>query len=151
MTQINLSKCAAALLLTASVLIGGCSSNPVAKGIVDGNLADCPSSPNCITSNASDADKQYDAFRYQGSPVQAKNKLLNVLKEFSNTNLITVDENYIHAEFTTSIMRFVDDGEFLLEDGAIQVRSASRTGYSDFGKNRSRMDDIKQAFEPCCN
>ena len=33
----------------------------------------------------------------------------------------------------------------------IQMRSASRVGYSDFGKNRARLQEIRSAFEPCCN
>ncbi|MFZ5601181.1 MAG: DUF1499 domain-containing protein [Pseudomonadota bacterium] len=31
------------------------------------------------------------------------------------------------------------------------MRSASRVGYSDFGKNRARLQEIRSAFEPCCN
>lgn len=43
---------------------------------------------------------------------------------------------------------FVDDSEFLLdrERQAIQVRSASRLGYSDLEKNRSRMEEIREQF-----
>jgi uncharacterized protein (DUF1499 family) len=43
---------------------------------------------------------------------------------------------------------FVDDGEFLLDRtrNAIQVRSASRLGYSDLGKNRKRMEEIRVQY-----
>jgi len=43
---------------------------------------------------------------------------------------------------------FVDDGEFLLDrvGRVISVRSASRLGYSDPGKNRSRMEEIRSQF-----
>ena len=43
---------------------------------------------------------------------------------------------------------FVDDSEFLLdrERLVIQVRSASRLGYSDLGKNRSRIEEIREQF-----
>jgi uncharacterized protein (DUF1499 family) len=46
-------------------------------------------------------------------------------------------------------MLFVDDAEFLLDRtrSVIQVRSASRLGYSDLGKNRSRMEDIRRQFD----
>ncbi len=52
----------------------------------------------------------------------------------------------MRVEFHTLL--FVDDGEFLLaaEQGLIQVRSASRMGYSDLGKNRRRLEEIRQQF-----
>ena len=43
----------------------------------------------------------------------------------------------------------VDDVEFSLDAGAglINVRSASRVGYSDFGVNRKRVERIRAAFD----
>jgi uncharacterized protein (DUF1499 family) len=42
----------------------------------------------------------------------------------------------------------VNDGEFLLdrERQVIQVRSASRPGYSDLSKNRCRLEGIRKQF-----
>jgi Protein of unknown function (DUF1499) len=47
---------------------------------------------------------------------------------------------YLRVEFHTTL--FVDDGEFLFDKGhfVIPVRSASRLGYFDLGKNRSRIE-----------
>jgi uncharacterized protein (DUF1499 family) len=47
------------------------------------------------------------------------------------------------------LLRFVDDVEFLFDDEAktIHFRSASRTGRSDFGVNRRRMEDIRKLIE----
>ena len=59
--------------------------------------------------------------------------------------------NYLQVEFSTKVMGFVDDAEFLVQGDNIQMRSASRVGYSDFGKNRERLQEIRSAFEPCCN
>jgi uncharacterized protein (DUF1499 family) len=61
----------------------------------------------------------------------------------------TVQERYIHAEFTSFLFRFVDDVEFLLDDGSktIHVRSASRVGYSDLGVNRRRVEAIRSRFD----
>jgi uncharacterized protein (DUF1499 family) len=57
-------------------------------------------------------------------------------------------DNYLHAEFTSLIFRFVDDVEFLIDapNGVIQVRSASRKGYSDMGVNRRRVEEIRKQF-----
>ena len=57
-------------------------------------------------------------------------------------------ENYIYAEFTTAIMRYVDDVEFYFPDEkVIHIRSASRIGYSDMGLNRKRIEKIRQLFK----
>ncbi len=60
-----------------------------------------------------------------------------------------VQENYIRVEFTSLIFRFVDDVEFYFptaenEKMIIHIRSASRIGYSDFGANRKRIEQIRK-------
>jgi len=57
--------------------------------------------------------------------------------------------SYLHAEARSRVFRFVDDVEFVLDPGArvIQVRSASRVGYSDFGVNRRRVERLGKAFD----
>lgn len=54
----------------------------------------------------------------------------------------------MHVEATTWIFRFVDDLEFLYQPtkGVIQLRSASRIGYSDLGKNRRRLEGLRDAL-----
>lgn len=150
MTQINLFKTTTLLVLTSAMWLGGCSSFTVARGAYKDQLAPCPSSPNCVSSVADEKEDQYPVIRFTGTQEQAKAKLLSVLNEYPRCTITQDKDNYLRTEFTTAVFRFTDDAEFLILDGKIQVRSASRVGYSDFGKNRSRMDDIKEAFEPCC-
>ncbi len=61
------------------------------------------------------------------------------------TKLVEEDESYLHYEFTSLLLRFVDDVEFLFDDESktIHFRSASRTGYGDLGVNRKRMEEIR--------
>jgi uncharacterized protein (DUF1499 family) len=63
--------------------------------------------------------------------------------------VITDTGDYIHAEFTSRLFRFVDDVEFSFDDTnkLINFRSASRKGYSDLGVNRKRMEEIRKRFE----
>ena len=150
MTQINFLRASACFVLCTSIFLGGCGSNPVAQGVTNNQLADCPSSPNCISSTADDEDQHYPALPYQGTQEQAKNKLIEILHTYPGAEISKNNDNYVHAEFTTAIMRFTDDAEFLILEDGIQVRSASRVGYSDLGKNRSRMEEIRESFEPCC-
>jgi uncharacterized protein (DUF1499 family) len=59
--------------------------------------------------------------------------------------LVEEDEAYLHYEFTSLVLRFVDDVEFLFDDESktIHFRSASRTGYGDLGVNRKRMEQVR--------
>jgi len=61
------------------------------------------------------------------------------------TKLVQEDESFLHYEFTSLLLRFVDDVEFLFDDEAkaIHFRSASRTGYGDLGVNRARMEQVR--------
>lgn len=72
--------------------------------------------------------------------------MIQLLKERSDTVIIEQTDSYLRVELRTIL--FADDGEFLLdrERKVIKVRSASRRGYSDLGKNRRRMEEIRRAF-----
>jgi len=61
------------------------------------------------------------------------------------TKLVEEDESYLHYEFSSLLLRFVDDVEFLFDDETktIHFRSASRTGYGDLGVNRQRMEQVR--------
>jgi uncharacterized protein (DUF1499 family) len=61
---------------------------------------------------------------------------------------VTQRDGYLHVEFTSATMGFVDDVEFVLDAPArtIHVRSSSRLGYRDFGVNRERVEKIRSAF-----
>ena len=63
--------------------------------------------------------------------------------------IITQNENYLYAEFTSAMMRFVDDVEFLYDPGqqVVQIRSASSLGKSDLGVNRKRIEFIRSALK----
>ena len=112
-------------------------------------LTPCPKSPNCVSSLAEDKEHIIAPIPYSGENAVTQHKLLEVLNSFKRTRVVRIEENYIHAEFVSSVFRFVDDVEFYLDDAVkvIQVKSASRTGYSDFGVNRRRVETIRKKFE----
>lgn len=61
--------------------------------------------------------------------------------------IVTESDNYLHIECKSAIIGFVDDLEFYFSKGKdIQVRSASRLGYSDFGVNRKRVEKLRELF-----
>lgn len=65
------------------------------------------------------------------------------------SQIITDQENYLYVQFTTCVMRFVDDAEFWFDpqSNVVQVRSASRLGKSDLGVNRQRIEWIRKQLE----
>jgi len=108
-------------------------------------LRPCPSSPNCVCTEAQDEGHAIAPFRYRKSRAEAKEALKAVLNSLSRVVLVEEDEAYLHYEFTSLLFRFVDDVEFLFDEGTktIHFRSASRTGYGDFGVNRRRMEELR--------
>ena len=108
-------------------------------------LSPCPSSPNCVSTQAQDAGHAIAPFRYRKSRAEAKEALKVVLNGLSRTRLVEEDESYLHYEFTSLLLRFVDDVEFLFDEESktIHFRSASRTGYGDLGVNRTRMEQVR--------
>ena len=135
------------LMLVA--LLSACSggSPRVNFALAEGRLEPCPSSPNCVSSLARVESQRVDALRYDGDGTPAQARLLRVLNEMARVSVISADASYVHAEFRSALFGFVDDVEFHFDPpGAIQVRSASRVGYSDFGVNRSRVTAIRDRF-----
>ena len=108
-------------------------------------LPPCPASPNCVSTQATDEGHAIAPFRYTKPRAEAKEALKAVINSLSRTRLIEEDESYLHYEFISLLLRFVDDVEFLFDDDTktIHFRSASRTGYSDLGVNRRRMEEVR--------
>jgi uncharacterized protein (DUF1499 family) len=119
-------------------------------GIVEGRLAPCPNKPNCVSSQAAASDQRHyiEALSYRGEPAQARARLEQVIAGLKRARVVVREDHYWRAEFKSALWRFVDDVEFLFDDNArrIDIRSAARVGYSDFGVNRRRMEEIRRRF-----
>ncbi len=115
-------------------------------GLAEGKLRRCPSSPNCVCSEGESDEHAIDPLTFTGSADEAWSRLITLLEATPHARLITHDGHYLHAEFVTPWMRFVDDVEFRLTPEVIHVRSASRVGRSDLGANRSRIEKLRQGF-----
>jgi uncharacterized protein (DUF1499 family) len=137
----------AIFLLT--IMTFGCSATrPAHIGIVDGKLSPCPYSPNCVSSQSKDEKHFIEPFRYEGTKQQTMDRIISVLQGAKRCRIVTIRDNYIHAEFTSAFFRFVDDVEFYIESEAkiVHIRSASRIGNSDFGVNRKRLEKLRSLF-----
>ncbi len=130
-------------LLLGLVSAAACA-RPSADFIARGQLAPCPSSPNCVSSLASDEGHRIAPLAIPGDAAAQMAALLAVVGDMPRTEIQAQTDNYLWVVFTSRLLRFRDDVEFLLGPGdAVQVRSASRLGYSDLGVNRKRVETIR--------
>ncbi len=111
-------------------------------------LAPCPSSPNCVSSQASDAGHRVEPFALRVPGAEAWGAAKRAVAAMPRTRIVDERPGYLRAEATSLLFRFVDDLELALaEDGRrLDVRSASRVGYSDLGANRKRVEALRTAL-----
>ena len=123
-------------------------STPAPAGQTITQLSACPDKPNCVSSQSHDPAHFIEPIPYSGSPASALQGLKAVLASEPRTTITVEQGNYLHAEVRSLVFRFVDDIEFLLDtkQQRIHVRSASRSGYSDLGVNRRRVERIRNSF-----
>ena len=71
-------------------------------------------------------------------------KVISIVQNSPRTKIVESDGDYLHAEVTSRIMKYVDDLEisFLPEKNNLIIRSESRVGDGDFGVNQKRVDLI---------
>ncbi|MBK7974566.1 MAG: DUF1499 domain-containing protein [Deltaproteobacteria bacterium] len=132
----------------AVVLVAaGCpGTRPANLGATNGALAPCPASPNCVNDRATDDTHKIAPLTYAGARADAMDKLAALVEGTPRARIVSRTDDYLNAEYTSLVWRFVDDVEFLFDaDGrTIHVRSASRVGYGDMGVNRKRVEDVRE-------
>lgn len=82
--------------------------------------------------------------QFSGDPELALSQVRELLSSLPRVKIVEEKNDYLHATFTTTWLRFVDDVEFAIDREAneLHFRSASRLGYSDLGANRKRMERV---------
>lgn len=135
------------LWVLAMALFSCAGTRPTDIGIIEGHLAPCPSSPNCVSSDAAaDDSTHYVApFVLAVPPAEAWKAAEGAVASLPRTEIVKADATYLYAECTSALMGFVDDLELQLraDEGVIAVRSASRLGYGDMGVNRARVEELR--------
>lgn len=117
----------------------------------NGQLKECPPTPNCVSSFTSATDKEHSIapLSYIAPLSEEHSRLKKVIQALPRTKIVEEKHTYIRAEFTSFLMRYVDDVEFLFDEKVklIQVRSASRLGRSDLGVNRKRIELLRSELQ----
>ncbi len=140
------------IIYILSILLVGCSGTKPKLGINNLKLTLCPSTPNCVSTQAKDKEHFINPIKMQNSQLHVKESLLKILGKLNNAKIIETKDNYIKTEFSSKLFGFVDDVEFYFPDTkstttTIHMRSASRLGHSDFGVNRKRIEEIRSRFK----
>ncbi len=120
--------------------------NNKTSGLIHGQLSKCPESPNCINTEFPDDKSHYLPPLLLSDPMKnnitasVRQTVIKMGGAVSSENTID-DIPYLAATFTSSLFSFVDDFEVRIDltAGKLHIRSASRTGYSDFGVNKRRV------------
>ena len=137
------------VLLILVTLAGCAAATPVVSvGNEKHHLAPCPSSPNCVSSLSQDEGHFIKPFACSLSPEAAREALARAVTMIKGGRVVVSEGNYLRAEFVSSWFKFVDDVEFLIDEERkiINLCSASRVGYSDFGVNRRRIEELRGYF-----
>ncbi len=119
------------------------SSRPNDLDVRDGRLAPCKPTPNCVSSQADPADATHYIEPLRGTIDDAR----RVLAALPRVRIVREEANYLHAEFRTRLLRFVDDVELYFDGEVLHVRSCSRIGYHDLGTNRRRVESLRRLIE----
>jgi len=116
-------------------------------GVKDGQLASCGKRLNCVCSQTDpgDAQRHVAPIPFRGSAAEAIAAARRAVESMPRARVVRAEGNYLHAEFRSKLMGFVDDVEFTFDAaaGVLHVRSASRLGRRDFDVNRERVAALR--------
>lgn len=147
------------VMVVAAIVIAGVTlrlavpyltSKSVATGLVSVNdeahLGDCPETPNCQGTESSRAAQKVQRLPLSQPADKAITLIANIVATQPGVAIAKQDDRYLHVTYTSRLMGYVDDVEFLVsgDDRSVQMRSASRLGKSDLGANLKRINQLRE-------
>jgi uncharacterized protein (DUF1499 family) len=105
-------------------------------------LAACPTSPNCVVSEGDGWNIAPLAF---GS-ARSWDDLRQAISDLGGT-IEQDDGALLHATYRSRFFGFIDDLTCRRDGDLVQIRSAARTGWYDFGVNRRRVEQLRRMVE----
>jgi uncharacterized protein (DUF1499 family) len=130
-------------------------ARPANLGVRDGRLKPPSAKPNSVSSQAALypdhprlAYARIEPLPLIGTAEATMERIAKIVAELPGARVVERREGYLYAVIETKLMRYHDDLEFWADPVArvVQVRSASRVGYSDRGVNRQRVESIRRAL-----
>ncbi|WP_098417099.1 DUF1499 domain-containing protein [Vibrio sp. ES.051] len=108
----------------------------------DRTQSPCSDKPNCVSTQDSRDEHHLEAFMLTESATL--DKIEQAALTLPGAKTAIKEDDYLRVECTSKIMRFVDDLELKISGEQLIVRSESRLGYSDFGVNRKRAEQLRE-------
>lgn len=130
-------------------------TQPTDLGVQEGKLKPPSATENSVSSQAAlypdHPQRSYAAIAplaLRGDGPATLARIKTIVAGMPGAKLVRSDAGYLYVQFTSSMLKFVDDTEFWFDpvNKVIQVRSASRLGRSDLGVNRKRIETIRAAL-----
>jgi uncharacterized protein (DUF1499 family) len=128
---------------------------PADLGVRAGKLKPPSITANSVTSQAALHPDHPQRFSASIAPLPVKGdgpatiaRIKAIVQGMDGVRVVKSDRDYLYAQFTTKLMKFVDDVEFWFDPAknVIDVRSASRLGQRDMGVNRKRIEAVRAAL-----
>ncbi|MFI3274912.1 DUF1499 domain-containing protein [Vibrio sp.] len=129
----------AALITTAIFGLTACSQG--VEQMTDRTGKPCGDKPNCVSTI--DNRETHNIAPYNLKQGVTLNQIESIALTLPGAKSVSKEGDYLRIECTSKIMRFVDDLELTLAGTELIVRSESRKGYSDFGVNRKRTEQLR--------
>lgn len=129
----------AALLSITLLGLTACSQG--VKTMTDRTASPCGDKPNCVSTQDERESHQIAPFVITADA--NIDSIEAAALQLSGAKTAVKEQGYLRIECTSKIMRFVDDLELKIEGDQLLVRSESRVGYSDFGVNRKRTEQLR--------
>ena len=115
----------------------------------NGKLGKCSYEPNCFSSSGDEAHLLRPWKPTAGG--DAMDDLMEAINSYppgqggidrGGFTIVTARADYLYVQFESLKWGFLDDVEFAIRGGEVQVRSASRLGFLDLGVNAKRLNWI---------
>ena len=138
------------LVMVLAVLNNDANGPVPEKGVpVAKRLAACPDKPNCVSSRARDTKHAVAPMRLKEGAVGVWATIRETVSGLPRCTIVKATDRYLHATCKSRLFGFTDDLEMRLEPdtGIVDIRSAARSGYSDFGVNRKRVEGLRSLLK----
>lgn len=109
--------------------------------MTDRSQTPCGNKPNCVSTQDSREEHYLEPFFL--TDAATLDAIEQAALKLPGAKTAVKEGDYLRIECTSKIMRFVDDLELKISDDKLIVRSESRIGYSDFGVNRKRANQLR--------
>ena len=139
----------ALLIVVVFFVLGQLSQSGEAPGLAEGRLTQCPGTPNCVNSEFTEDTGHYiEPLDFAAEEAAQVLPRLKAIIGDMGGSIVSEQDDYLAARFSSSIFRFVDDLELRVDSAQnrVHLRSASRVGRSDYDANRKRVELLKARF-----